>query len=298
MYNRLSDKEFTPTPITEMKPFTYGLLKDDDPRKGKVDPLFKDHIDFLEAFETGLEIWGQNEKKNGFGSVGILDVGGGAGTRAAKELSKAEFGSYVEHYRVNPQTPRSLYPIPSTGKTFKGILVNVIRKISGAVGVRTPHFIMNTYATADPFSKYINENTEASEWGDDIICWNQRVLQRYDIADVTKPLLGLYPAGHGDNATLSYQYGILEAMKNLGIKTIASSNGDEFLWYYFFPALLAKFGSTDAAMFAVAIANANNQIGGYFGNGEIIETSRIPYSRVGEKPPEVLNFHILWDECG
>ncbi len=287
MPNRLSDKEFTPMPRTEMMPFTYGLLKDDDKRKG-MKPLFESPGDFLEKFDAGLEKWKHNENSNSFGSVGILDVSGGAGTRAGKEL--LNYSDYARKHDVTPQTPRSLYPIPNSGKTFKGILVNVIRKISGSIGVRTPHFIMNSFASAPFFSNYITDNPEAHEWGDDIICWNQRVLQRYDIADVTKPLPGLYPAGHGDNATLSYQYGILEAMKNLGIKTIASSNGDEFLWYYLFPALLEKFGSTESAMFAVAIANANNQSGGYFGNGELIETPKIPYSYVrGGKNPEVLN---------
>jgi len=76
----------------------------------------------------------------------------------------------------------------------------------------------------------------------------------------------------------------------LGIKLVASSNSDEFLWYYLYPALISKMNKMEASMFAVAITNANNQMGGFFGNDQLVETPRIPFSyiRTG-KAPEVLN---------
>ena len=287
MRNRLSEKEFFPTPVSTMISFCDGLLKPNDPRKGTLH-LFNDPTDFVNSYRIGLEMWKHNERENGFGSVGILDVSGGAGTRAGKELEN--YPTYASKFKVTSETPRSLYPIPATGKTFKGILVNVIRKITDHLQVRTPHFIMNSYTSAPFMSDYIKTDPEAREWDGDIISWNQRVLHRYNISDEAHPLPGFYPAGHGDNATLSYQYGILHAMKEIGIKTVASSNGDEFLWYYMFPALLAKFGSSEAAMFAVAIWNANNQSGGFYGNGGLVETSRIPFSYVRKGVnPEVLN---------
>jgi hypothetical protein len=286
MPNRLSDAEFTPTPRKDMLQMTNGILGQNDPRSN-TKPLFESPEDFLKAFDLGLEMWRHNKNANGFGSIGILDVAGGSGTRAAKELPK--YSEYARKYGVTSKTPRALYPIADTNKTFKGVLVNVLKKISGHVGVRTPHFIMSTSETAPFITDYIRKNPEANNWGEDVMFWNQRVLQRYDVA-TGRVVPGFYAAGHGDNTILTYEYGMVQAMKELGIETLASSNGDEFLWYYMFPALLSKMNSLEWAMFAIAIANANNQFGGFYGNSRLYETPKLPYSfeRTG-KAPEVVN---------
>jgi len=282
MGNRVSPNEFNPTSRKDMLAFTKGMLPKEDPRNqdgGKF--LFVSPQDFLAAYEDGL----QRIKEEGM--CGMIPVGG-AGTRAAKELPKYE--DYAKKYRITSDTPRCLYPIPGADATFLGLAANIIRMFGNRVGRETPLFLMTTSSTANHFIHFVRSGPEAADWEDDVLFWNQRVVKRYDVAGLKVPLEEDYPAGHGDNAILGYQYGILQAMKNLGIKLVASSNSDEFLWYYLYPALTAKMNSLEASMFAITIANANNQMGGFFANNKLIETPRIPYSYIETgKAPEVLN---------
>lgn len=280
--NRLEDSEFVPTARESMIPMTSALIGKKDSR---TKALFDSPKDFLESYEKGLTMM---RGTGPFGALGVLDLASGMGSRAAMELPK--YHAYAKDYNVTSKTPRSLYPIPNTNNTFKGLLVNILRRFSGHLGVQMPIFELISSDVAPYFSNFVKESVEAAHWKEDVIFWNIRTLKRFDVANPEVPLEEDYPAGHGDNAILAYKYGILEAMKSSGIKYVASSNGDEFLWYYMFPALLYKLKSADAAMFAVAVMNLKGMMGGYFGNGQLIESSRIPYSYMRSgKVPEVLN---------
>jgi len=294
--NRLSSGAFSPLSRESMLPFTAGMLREGDARKtGRPGVLFESPQDFLKAFDEGLELW--RGAAGGIGAVGVLDVAGGAGTRAARDLVGC--GDYAENYGVDAVTPRSLYPIEHANRnTFKGILINNIRAFSRKLGIPTPVFVMINEENAGRFADYVRTSKEAAPWDEDVIFWNQRVLQRFDVGDTTHPLGRFFPAGHGDNAILAYQYGILQAMKSLGIKYIGSSNGDEFLWYYLFPALIAKMNALEAKMLAIAVANVAKQKGGLFNSdGQLTETNRVPFE-YEDRVPEVVNttFYLLHND--
>jgi hypothetical protein len=285
MNNRYKDEDFVPLPRTDMIPFTHAILKDGDPRLNKK-PLFSSPADFLDAFDKGLSMWAEGE--NGFGTVALNDVAGGAGARAARELARYPY--YAQKYNVSDKTPRALYPIIDTASTFRGRIMDIFKMFSDHLGVRTPLFTMVTSEKAPYFVDHILKHPEAKTWTDDVVFWNQRVVKRYDLEAFPEELEEDFPAGHGDAAILGYRYGMYEAMKNLGVKHVANANGDEFLWYYMYPALLGKMNELEATMFMLSVPNANNQMGGFFGNGLQIEVPCIPYSYVATgKAPDVLN---------
>ncbi|MFA5104663.1 MAG: hypothetical protein WC527_05765 [Candidatus Margulisiibacteriota bacterium] len=283
--NRLQDKDFVPLARADMPPITHGILKPGDPRLGTA-PLFSSPAEFLSCFEEGLSMWAQGE--DGYGSVGVLDVGGGAGARAAKEL--ASYYALANRYRVTAQTPRALYPVMDTQSTFKGVIMDIVHMFSKHLGVETPVFAMISSEKAPHFVDHVRNHPESSTWQDNVVFWNQRVLERYDLEEYPIPLDGDFPAGHGDAAILGYRYGMYEALKALGVKHVANANGDEFLWYYMYPALLSKMSKLEATMFMLSVANANNQMAGFFGNGLQIETPCIPFGYVAAGiAPEILN---------
>ncbi len=288
MDNRIPPDKYEPLARNDMMPFTPAIHASRKNTDSKIAPLFSSEEDFLKAFDEGLKIW--KKGSDGFGTVGVLDVGGGAGARAARDLAMQPFQRIAYENHVSAETPRSLYPILGTEHTFKGRVIDIVKTISKSLGVRTPIFSMISSEKASYFLNHIQSNKiDVASWDEDVVLWNQRILKRYDIESFPKELAEGFPAGHGDAAILGFRYGIYKAMKDLGIKYVANSNGDEFLWYYLFPALLGKMGPLEATMFMMAVPNILDQSGGCFSGGLQMETPRIPYLFVNAGNPETLN---------
>ena len=252
------------------------------------EPLFADPRDFLEAFEEGLSLW-RGPAGSSTGSLLVLGVGGGAATRAKKYLPL--YPDYMQRYGVTEETPRVLYPIMGTERTFKGMIMTALAGYARHLGIDLPHTEMITAPLASRFTRHLREHPEAPQWDDNTLLWTQQTLQRYALDDPGTRVPGLLAAGHADVMKLSLDFGLLAAARRLGITRWALSNGDEFLWYYLAPALMAKLERRRQGMFMFAVPNANNQFGGCFReDGLQVETPLLPFPLVQAKvAPSVLN---------
>ncbi|MDI6731969.1 MAG: hypothetical protein QME05_05270 [Candidatus Margulisbacteria bacterium] len=294
--NRLGDKDFTPYPREAMRPLTAGTRETDNSN-----PIFSSPQEFLDAFDRGLAIIRGRTGGTGYASIGLLDVGGGAGMRAAKELPK--YNVWAQRHGVSAERNRNLYPIEGTEvngepRTFKGMLIETLAEYALSQEVALPISEMVIPFSAGQYAKHIRTKTDASRWKEDMLLWCQQEAQRYDLNDEALTALPeFYPAGHGDNPRLAHTYGIMGAMREVGVKTVISTNGDEFIWVLLLPAFLGasqQRGTLDQ-MTMLAVPNANGQFGGYFGNGLQVETPCIPDSYVSnQRPPATLNTTFLW----
>jgi hypothetical protein len=288
--NRFKDGEYTPLPRENMPPLTAKTRS-----FANGDPLFPDAQSFLNAFDWGLEYLRGNSGKLGakpYATIGLFDVGGGAGTRAALELPK--YPDYARQYGITSSTNRNLYSIygaqgpDGRPRTFKGLLLEIVERYCESQDVILPVSEMILAASADQYVQQLRQaKHDTAKWGDEMLFWGQNELLRYDANDPElKALPDFFPAGHGDSPRLTYKYGLMQAMAEVGVKTVVGTNGDEFIWVLFLPALLAaanQRGTLDHFNFA-AIVNTNGQLAGDFGNNEQVETPCVPASRVKVAP--------------
>ena len=257
---------------------------------------------FVRRTLRGLEIL-KGDPNSPYSGVARAMLIGGQGSRALKWTAEHPLAAAIHGIAHNPS--RQLYPVGlPNGPRLADIILQAMHMVDKQLDVISPVLAMTSAANAQ---EVVNAfRCLGSIWSTDqlaaAILWNQDSMRQKSV-ETGEVLPDLKSPGHSDFSNNISRFGIIDELNRRGVRYLIFSNGDEFLFGPD-PVLLSiaeDLESEDYGMFAVAVANSNDQFGGGLvrlsdGSVRLVETPVMPWQLVRQgRPPAGINttFYIM-----